>query len=146
MAEAAVLPLSSEAAGVISIARNILPRPTPSAPRRALLPGDHSFIFKGGLVDPRLRASNEHIPIVRVPRAGGRPGYPSHPSETAALHEHRRPSSLPSPALSNLARFSLLEGHPCWSKCGRRTRPFSGRAFREHRTNMGVLPSPLQLN
>ncbi len=83
MAEAAVLPLSSEAAGVISIARNILPRPTPSAPRRALLPGDHSFIFKGGLVDPRLRASNEHIPIVRVPRAGGRPGYPSHPSETA---------------------------------------------------------------
>ena len=36
----------------------------------------HYFIFKGSLVDPRLRASNEHIPIVRVPRAGGRPGYP----------------------------------------------------------------------
>jgi hypothetical protein len=33
------------------------------------------FIFKGSLVDPRLRASNEHILIVRVPRAGGRPGY-----------------------------------------------------------------------
>jgi hypothetical protein len=32
--------------------------------------------FKGGLVDPQLRASNEHILIVRVPRAGGRPGYP----------------------------------------------------------------------
>jgi len=31
----------------------------------------------GGLVDPRLRASNEHIPIVRVPRAGGRPGHPA---------------------------------------------------------------------
>jgi len=29
------------------------------------------FIFKGSLVDPRLRALNEHIPIVRVPRAGG---------------------------------------------------------------------------
>jgi len=28
------------------------------------------------MVDPRLRASNEHIPIVRVPRAGGRPGCP----------------------------------------------------------------------
>ena len=41
------------------------------------------FIFKGGLVDPRLRASNEHILIVRVPRAGGRPGYPSHPSKAA---------------------------------------------------------------
>ena len=34
------------------------------------------FSFEGSLVDPRLRASNEHIPIVRVPRAGGRPGSP----------------------------------------------------------------------
>jgi hypothetical protein len=32
--------------------------------------------FKGSLVDPRLRASNEHILIVRVPRAGGRSGCP----------------------------------------------------------------------
>ena len=39
--------------------------------------------FKGSLVDPRLRASNEHILIVRVPRAGGRPGCPSHPSQAA---------------------------------------------------------------
>jgi len=36
----------------------------------------HYFIFKGSLVDPRLRASNEHILIVRVPRAGRRPGCP----------------------------------------------------------------------
>jgi hypothetical protein len=36
-----------------------------------------NFIFKGSLVDPRMRASNEHILIVRVPRAGGRPGYPT---------------------------------------------------------------------
>jgi hypothetical protein len=28
-----------------------------------------SPLLEGGLVDPRLRASNEHIPIVRVPRA-----------------------------------------------------------------------------
>jgi len=34
-------------------------------------PIPNSF-FKSGLVDPRLRASNEHILIVRVPRAGGR--------------------------------------------------------------------------
>ncbi len=34
------------------------------------------FSFEGSLVDPRLRASNEHIPIVRVPRAGRRPGSP----------------------------------------------------------------------
>ena len=40
---------------------------------------------------------------------------------------------------SSLA-FPLLEGHPCWATCGRRTRPFSGRAFREHRTNVGALP------
>jgi hypothetical protein len=44
------------------------------------------FNFKGGLVDPQLRASNEHILIVRVPRAGGRPGYPvpffQHPAKT----------------------------------------------------------------
>ena len=43
---------------------------------------------------------------------------------------------------SKLARFPFLEGHPCWSTCGRRTRPFPGRAFREHRINVGVLPSP----
>ena len=36
--------------------------------------------------------------------------------------------------------FPLLERHPCWSTCGRRTRPFSGRAFRENRTNVGALP------
>jgi hypothetical protein len=38
------------------------------------------FVFKGSLADPRLRASNEHFLIVRVPRAGGRSGYASHPS------------------------------------------------------------------
>ena len=51
----------------------------------------------------------------------------------------------PAPAFSeDLACFFLLEGHPCWAMCDRRTRPFSGRAFREHRTNVGVLPTPLQ--
>jgi hypothetical protein len=41
------------------------------------------FLLKGSLVDPLVRASNEHIPIVRVPRAGGRPGCPSYPSKLA---------------------------------------------------------------
>jgi len=36
------------------------------------------YLFKGSLVDPLLRASNEHILIVRVPRAGGRLGCPYH--------------------------------------------------------------------
>ena len=63
-----------------------LPRP-PLRKAGCLLPcSQHPnlpVIFKGGLVDPRLRASNEHIPIVRVPRAGGRPGCPFHRSATA---------------------------------------------------------------
>ena len=46
-------------------------------------PLNPQFDFKGSLVDPPLRASNEHIPIVRVPRARGRSGYPSHPSKLA---------------------------------------------------------------
>ena len=48
-----------------------------------------------GLGCPRLRASNEHILIVRVPRAGGRPGCPSCPSEAArcaSTEDHQPPS------------------------------------------------------
>ena len=47
--------------------------------QQATLPSHLSsltYLFGGSLVDPRLRASNEHILIVRVPRAGGRPGCP----------------------------------------------------------------------
>ena len=44
-----------------------LPSPSPSSPI--------SF-QEGDLVNPQLRASNEHILIVRVPRARGRPGHP----------------------------------------------------------------------
>jgi hypothetical protein len=55
------------------------------------------FTFKGSLVHPRLRASNEHIPIMRVPRAGGRPGCPPHPSVAArcASTEDPQPPSPP---------------------------------------------------
>ena len=42
--------------------------------------------------------------------------------------------------LPNLLIPLLPEGHPCWSKCGRRARPFRGRALRERRANVGVLP------
>jgi len=58
------------------------------------LDGPHSesfpfsyFPLKGNLVDPRLRASNEHILIVRVPRAGGRPA-PSRENNKQAWKEH----------------------------------------------------------
>jgi len=46
----------------------------------------HYLFLKGSLVDPRLRASNEHLLSVRVPRAGGRPGYPSYPPCPADLN------------------------------------------------------------
>ena len=42
--------------------------------------------------------------------------------------------------LPNLLVPLLPEGHPCWSKRGRRARPFRGRALRERRANVGVLP------
>ena len=45
-------------------------------------------LSKGSLVDPQTRASNEHIPIVRVPRAGGRPGCPPSLNHQASLY-HR---------------------------------------------------------
>src|SRR5215510_11996053 len=38
------------------------------------------LFFKGSLVDLLLRASNDHCFTVGVPRAGRRPGCPSHPS------------------------------------------------------------------
>ena len=44
-----------------------------------LSPSSPISLQEGGLVDPQLRASNEHILIVRVPRARGRPGHPPHP-------------------------------------------------------------------
>ena len=88
------------------------------------------FIFKGGLVDPRLRASNEHILIVRVPRAGGRLGCPSHPSE-AARSGTIGPTrafccSLPYSAPSN-RRGGLAVSND--------------RALREHRRLSGSIPS-----
>lgn len=43
----------------------------------------------GWVTDLPLRASNEHIPIVRVPRAGGRPGCI--PSAAPTLHEGEPP-------------------------------------------------------
>ena len=60
------------------------------------------FTFKGSLVDPRLRASNEHILIVRVPRAGGQPGLPIPSFGGRALREHGDRSSNPAPFFSKL--------------------------------------------
>ena len=62
----------------------------------------------------------------------GMPDRPSLAHRTTLILFYDPPGSLV---------FPHQEGHPCWSKCARRTRSFSGRAFREHRTNMDVLPS-----
>jgi hypothetical protein len=58
-----------------------LTHPTPArqdAPFRRQGRSDLSLI-KGGLVDPRVRASNEHILIVRVARARGSSQLPRLP-------------------------------------------------------------------
>ena len=68
------------------------------------------YTFKGSLVDPRLRALNEHIPIVRVPRAGGRLGCPSHPSE-GARSGSTGPMWVPFPSFSSCA-FCEQEKRP----------------------------------
>jgi hypothetical protein len=39
---------------------------------RCLLQACSPISSQGGLFDPQMRASNEHLPSVRVPRAGGR--------------------------------------------------------------------------
>jgi hypothetical protein len=44
---------------------------------------------------------------------------------------------------SKLARCSPRKDTRCWSYCGRRARPFLGRAFREQGTSTGALPPPL---
>jgi hypothetical protein len=41
-----------------------------------ILPSLLLLLQEGGLVDPRMRASNEALQRARVPRAGGRPGHP----------------------------------------------------------------------
>jgi hypothetical protein len=51
-----------------------------------------------------------------------------------------QPSSIQLIPPSSLV-FPLLEEYPCWSTCGRHTKPFSGRAFREH----GSLRRPYHL-
>ena len=57
-------------------------------------------------------------------------------SSLRASNRHRRSIKLILPSL-----LASLPGRvPMLVRCGRRTRPFSGRAFREHRTNVGALP------
>jgi hypothetical protein len=87
-----------------------------------LLPSSLIYLFGGGLVDLIVRASDEHILIVRVPRAGGRPG-------------------LPLPCLSWLAYFPSREGGllglPLRASIEGLLRP-----CREHRRSTGHPPSP----
>ncbi len=61
-----------------------------------------------------------------------------------ALREHRRPISSQSNAPSKLARISTRRVAWLILYCARRTRPFVGRAFREHRrTTRPPIPHPL---
>ena len=60
----------------------------------------HLSTTEGSLIDSRLRASNEHIPIVRAPGAGGRPGYPS-PSSDASVVRAQETNRQPVPIYLN---------------------------------------------
>ena len=51
--------LSRDGAGLPSTARHFFTRPTPSAPRRALIPSEHSFIVRV----PRAKKAPSLIPI-----------------------------------------------------------------------------------
>jgi hypothetical protein len=81
--------------------------------------------------------------------------YPSEAARCASTEDHQVPSPLllceqeghlAAPSPTELARSLSQERHPYWSYCGRRARPFLGRALREQRTNAGAVPiSPLLL-
>ena len=115
-------------------ARGFHTRPPTGTPRRAINPAS---TFPSCAFREHRRPTDTHIPSL-----SSNPPSPLRGVAEAALYcAHRTIYMLPPSSLV----FPLLEGHSCWSKCGRRTRPFSGRAFREHRTNVGALPpfSPL---
>ena len=130
-------------------------RRTAEAALYCACPFNSPYMLKGSLVDPRLRASNEHVSIVRVPRAGGRLGCHSHSSEAvrcASTEDHQPPSPLIPP--SSLAFFT--GGWPVWPPTARNflTRPPTGTprrainptstflscAFREQRRTTGYPP------
>ena len=115
--------------------------PTAYRPLRDILSSDYQpfsggeyldiLLFRIVPVNPYRRASDERFAcsLLVFSEAAG----------VVSIARIERPPSFQM-ILPNSLAFSLLEGHACWSTCGRRTRPFSGRAFREHRTNVGVLP------
>jgi hypothetical protein len=87
----------------------------PSKLARYSPPGD-------GLVDPQMRALNEHLLSVRVPRARRAPGH----SFSQTLCPFTAPRGWP----------------PIVLYCARPTRAFSGRALREHGGHRRSPPLP----
>jgi hypothetical protein len=67
---------------------------------------------EGALVDPQMRASNEHLPSVRVPRAGGRPGCPPHPSDRAASASKKDGLATPFPLFAKSWKRFVKPGAP----------------------------------
>jgi len=111
-------------------ARNLLTRPPIGTPRRASSQGEGLLVFptspSGEQPDcPSLRASREHIPIVR-PRRARRMIWllPSHPSEAARCARTGNHLFCPHILPLSSPAFSLREWHPCWSHCGRRASTF----------------------
>jgi hypothetical protein len=81
----------------------------------------------------KLRGSNEHIPIVRVPQTGGQSGCPplypkKQPWGPVSISQPRRPRKLLNPWLWQYVRTHLAEG--CWPE------QIAGRLKRVYPTGM----------
>ena len=70
-----------------STARDILTRPTPSAPRRALLPREHSFIVR--VLRARRAPGRSHL--IRLQRAGCEAGWAGQRHLPQTLSPHQSP-------------------------------------------------------
>ena len=98
--------------------RTLFSSPVQREPSNYSLP----LFWGSGQGCPRLRASNEHILIVRVLQAKRAPGRPPHPSQAA-----RSASKENMPALSPSSSF-LQEGGLHWSPTARVQRGESATA------------------
>ena len=119
-------------------ARNLLTRPTPSAPRRALVPSEHSFTVRGlrarrapgRSLRILLRARVRHLMILPLLLALFLAGAAWIGPQLRTSNDHYNGSS-------ELARTIPLRVARLVSNCARPTRAFRGRALREHRRPTG---------
>ena len=125
--------------------RNFFTRPTPSAPRRALVPGEYRFTLR---VPRARRAPGRALPCLLLlmgwwPAWGSHCARPTRAFPGRALREHRSPnrpsSSHPSPYL----HLALKGSCQTILHCAHGTSTVSSCAFCEQEGWSGSSPSPL---